>query len=260
MNIYLRFFLYLICFLYLNKYSFYEMAGKRKRVSLKSKIRKNRRRNSKSAATLSASRGFSMSGGSILSNVEKKFFDNSISAATFMPVATSTWAFSLLNGIIQGTDATQRVGRMIKYHSITVRFSASAVATTAGLPDKYRVVIVYDRQNNAAVSLPTPTDVFTDNAVQALNNLDNRARFVILLDKYFFLGPASTANGGVPTVVDKVWHLKNVKDLSTVYNGSGATIGTIVTGSLFMGVCGHGGLLTAAPSGVVKVRLRYSDA
>ena len=218
------------------------------------------RRMARRIGAMVASRGFRMRDGAMQGGTERKFFDNSISAATLMPVATSTWAFSLLNGIGQGTDANQRVGRTVEWQSLFIRLSASVTATTAGLPDKYRVVIVYDKQNNASAALPAPTDVFTDNAIQGLQNLDNRSRFVILLDKYFFLGPATTANGGVPTVVDKVWFLrKNIKFLRSVYNGAGATIGTINTGSIFIGVCGHGGLITTAPTGVVKVRLRYTD-
>lgn len=218
------------------------------------------RRIARQVGAMVASRGFRMRDGAMQGGTERKFFDNSIAASTLMPAATATWAFSLLNGIAQGTDANQRVGRTVEWASLFMRISVSVTATTAGLPDKYRVVLVYDKQNNASAALPAPTDVFTDNAIQGLQNLDNRSRFIILLDKYFYLGPATTANGGVPTVQDKVYFLrKNIKQLRSVYNGAGATIGTINTGSIFVGVCGHGGLITTPPSGVFKVRLRYTD-
>ena len=144
------------------------------------------RRMARRISAMVASRGFRIRDGAMQGGNERKFFDNSINASTLMPAATATWAFALLNGIGQGTDANQRVGRTVEWQSLFIRYSASATATTAGLPDKYRVVIVYDKQNNAAAALPAPTDVFTDNAIQGLQNLDNRSRFVILLDKYFF--------------------------------------------------------------------------
>ena len=61
----------------------------------------------------------------------------------------------LLNGLVPGTAASQRVGREIRMHTLHVRFYSATTNVTT------RFVLVYDHQPNGAT--PAVTDIFESN-------------------------------------------------------------------------------------------------
>jgi len=79
----------------------------------------------------------------------------------------------LLNGLAQGTGASQRVGRQILIHLIRMRFFGSSSQAV-------RFVLVYDRQSNGAA--PSVTDIFESNTVASEINWSNRDRFDFVYD------------------------------------------------------------------------------
>ena len=84
-------------------------------------------------------------------------------------------------------------------------------------------LIVYDRQPNGA--LPAATDVLTSNTMMAVQNLDNRDRFIILADIFPYAQDESLAGeiNGAP-----MCYKRYIKcNLETVYGGNAGTIADI---------------------------------
>ena len=81
---------------------------------------------------------------------------------------------TVLNDVAQGTTAITRLGRKILMKSVLVQ------GTLTNSSGQGRILIVYDRQANGAA--PAATDVLTSNTIMAIQNLDNRDRFIILAD------------------------------------------------------------------------------
>jgi hypothetical protein len=180
---------------------------------------------------------------------------------------TNTVARCLLNGIGQGSDANQRIGRkfmMKKLHGkIQIRINnANSQAQTV------RFVIVYDRGTNSASQIPAFTVPFNEDHFYAMVNLDNRDRFIIVWDKIVDIGDrvSGAATGYVPTTSGfpgvGTKHLTFTKriNLETVNSSTGAAIGSIATGGLYLYCISNSagdnstGFLC---SGVI--RLRYAD-
>lgn len=176
---------------------------------------------------------------------EKKYLDTSISGAT-IPIAASG-SITLLNGVVQGTDANQRIGRKVTWESVLVRFVCRPNATTP-LNSAYRIMLVVDKQANGAA--PNITDIFETATFASPNAMANRARFVTLWDKK---GVITTSNEAVT-----IEELFLRKKFQTIYSGTAATIGSIASGALYLVLMGD----VATVSGVLiagTIRLRYTD-
>lgn len=131
------------------------------------------------------------------------------------PAAQNGNAPVLLNGIIQGPDIAQRLGRQVMMTSMYIRGvllpsgnltigaasnTWSNVVSTAGI-QKARLLVVYDKQANAAplaksdllAGLGTAgvvtagTGVDASLGTPAMMNLGNRERFLVLCDKVYTL-------------------------------------------------------------------------
>jgi len=140
----------------------------------------------------------------------------------------------LLNGVATGTDYTNRIGRKIIMKSILMRFWLLPVGTTESLGDYVRVMLVYDKQSNSAA--PTVADILNTATYLEPNNLNNRDRFVILKDKSVTFNPANWAAGAVTTGDPQTKQLKFYKrcHTETIFSGTGATVGSIQSGSLYL--------------------------
>lgn len=151
---------------------------------------------------------------------------------------------TLLNGVDQGTDYNQRLGRKIVIQSIYLRMGITpAVAASyvtgnvAHTGQKVRVMLVVDKQTNGAAF--SATDLLGGGATtESMNNLSNRERFVVLYDKVMNFGPGYYSAGvwqplggytGIPFF--KIY--KKIK-IPTVYMGTGATVGSIATNGLYL--------------------------
>lgn len=182
--------------------------------------------------------------------IEKKVLctNQTITGSTLALNTTGT--ILALNLIQVGSSMFNRIGRRIEMKSVrfTARLDTLAVTRDADT-DYARIAIVYDRQTNAA--LPAITAVFQDttqdgtNSTNAMSgvNMNNRDRFVVIMDKRYGL-PNTTNTAGVLTntypngdsqhiVIDE---FRKLRGLTTHYGADSnpAVIGDITTGGLYI--------------------------
>lgn len=183
-----------------------------------------------------------------LSLAPGEFKSVDVHAAT---AVTTTPLVVLLNGIARGDDINERTGREVDMRSI--QFSAQVRAATAtGVDQTHRVLIVYDRQTNAAA--PTMAQVCESATIQAPRNLENRKRFSILFDEIYNLNAA--AESGSSRQIRWYRHLNHPE---TFNSGDAATVADITTGSVYLIVLGTEA--AGATSGSIDYwsRIRYQD-
>lgn len=184
---------------------------------------------------------------------ELKFIDANVDGAS-----PATGAVFLMNGITQGTDYNQRIGRKVMLKSIFCRWTINVVPANLTLQgDVVRLMIVYDAQANGAA--PAITDILQIAEFDSPMNLNNRDRFKVLHDKFhtmwantFAAGAGGIING---TAIPK-FSQKYIKcNMEEIFGGTGNTIGSIQTGSLYF--------LTISQNEVSGVslysRVRYTD-
>jgi len=147
-----------------------------------------------------------------------------------------TAGFVLLNGVAQGTDFTNRIGRKTHMKSIYLRFSLYPNnANSAPGGDFVRVIVFYDCQSNATAPVVGDVLQFSTSYLSPLN-LNNRDRFKILHDKVISMNAnvytATVLTAGDP--VNKNWKMYRKINLDTVFGDTAATIGSIQTGSIYL--------------------------
>jgi len=206
---------------------------------------------------------FNPSGGagrsSLPNSGELKFKDNTttlnptVGAATWIPFtqAAGAGASQLLNGLVPDSTATGRIGRRVLIKSLYVRVTCRMAATSVG-GAPIRMIIVYDKQSNAAA--PAVTDVFTTDNFNSMNNISNRDRFVTLVDQ--IIPTISTSS-------EPVQHLEVYKKLNlpVQYNaGTAGTIGDITSGAMYMTFVQEGNITVASPAVAYYARVRYTDS
>ena len=180
---------------------------------------------------------------------ELKVIDTDLSAITGFD---TTGSVTLLNGIAQGTDYNTRIGRKFTMKTLYCRMSLQPGATAANIA-LARFIVVYDRQSNGAA--PLITDVLTAINDSSLNNLTNRDRFVIITDKVYKVGLSTSMESG-----RQVWKKYLKCNLEVTNGGTGATIASIQTGSLYLLTMGDKAAGTTAPKVLNGTyRIRFTD-
>lgn len=113
-----------------------------------------------------------------------------------------------------------------------------------------RTILFYDKQANAVA--PAITDFLLTDSFAANHNLNNRERFITLMDKV--VGAVSFSNN------QTFKKYKNL-NLDTCYNaGNAGTIGDIQTGSLYLlTYMAAGAVTTAEAVTLARVRIRFED-
>jgi len=167
--------------------------------------------------------------------------------------------FALLNGVATGDDFNSRDGRQIVIKSIYFRADLQPYGNTMSYGDTVRCMIVQDTQPNGVIF--TVGDLFTATTNTygsvAMNNLNNRSRFKVLMDKQVSMDPAiyaaSVLTGGNPST-------KTIKKfikchIPVQYSGTGATIASIATNSLYLVVFSDNQLVDFRSS----TRVRFVD-
>ncbi len=132
---------------------------------------------------------------------ELKFFDILVSDAviaaggTIQTPTNPAGAFASIVGIPSGTGESERIGRKCQVRSINWRYRLSLSETIAGTPpeETVRVILYLDKQTNGAAA--SVTDILELNDYQSFNNLSNKSRFRVLMDRTHNLN--STAGGPV---------------------------------------------------------------
>lgn len=163
------------------------------------------------------------------------------SSLNFKDVATNgtfvaQWSAPLLiNGLVPGTDASQRVGRQTEIKRILMRL-------TVGSP--CRIVLVLDTQSNG--SAPAITDIFQADLYEAEINFNYRDRFYPVFDTC------------LPIAGDL--HLEEDLETSilTFYNsGSAGTVADIATGALYWMI--NNSTTSAAGTYTGNIRIEYEE-
>lgn len=175
----------------------------------------------------------------------------------------TTGSVTLVNGVANGTDYTDRIGRrffMKKLQLVGFVKPNDLVNTFV----RWRILVVYDRNPNSG-STPAVTDILSVSSSISFMNWNNRERFVIIHD---ISGVSSyedyTGTGGLsafvatPSVHDINIDL-NLNSLITTNSGTGATLASISSGALY--VVTTGSVADAqAPALAYKARVYFTDA
>lgn len=160
-------------------------------------------------------------------------------------------AVQLLNGIARGDEINERAGREVVMRSIQVK-GIAAVTVGTGIDQVCRVMIVYDRQTNAAAL----TAAMVLNAVDTYSprNLENRRRFKIMYDRSFVLNASGEA--GSHCMFN---FYRKLNHPVTFNSGDAATVADITTGSMYL-IC-IGNVAAGATDGTCTFssRIRYQD-
>jgi len=179
---------------------------------------------------------------------ELKFHDTDTVATVALAV---TWNGAiLLNGLVPGSLATQRIGRKVVLKSLLMRYRGLIAPTSVG-GSPIRMLIVYDKQANATA--PTILDILEQDQFTSPNNLSNRDRFVTLCD-HISQPLSQNGNQGIADVIYKPLNLE------TMFNdGVTGTIGDITSGSIYFFYCQTNGISVAGPVFEWDFRVRFSD-
>jgi len=189
----------------------------------------------------------------------------------------STGTIQCLNFIQVGSSMFNRIGRRVEMKSIrfTMEWNVINAARVCDM-DYGRIIIVYDRQTNGAY--PAITDVIQDtdqtgaNTTTSLSgiNMNNRDRFVVIMDKRIYLPQVTIAAPGVLTAafaidstrfIGIVDEFRKLFNLTTHYKADSnpAGIGDISTGALYVISLGTNAAGADAWSVAWNARLKYVD-
>lgn len=159
--------------------------------------------------------------------IEVKHVDTAITGDV-----NTTPVFTLLNGISQGADSDNRVGRTVVMSRINIRLQMTNETAVKDRLSQMRILLVYDRQTNGAVF--NVTDVLDAVTLESQWNHDQtETRFLVLYDSVV---PLNTY-GGSATSVDVYHWFKSIEQficLPTQYVDNGSTVASIVRGSLYL--------------------------
>jgi len=203
---------------------------------------------------------------------EIKFVDVASTAKNFVTAATPPTATTLCIPV-QGAAAFNRIGQKITLKSLRIRGSVTNAADA--LHGMGRIIVVYDKQANAA--LPTWTEVIgavtsagvaSNTAFDGLN-MANRDRFIILADEMLVLPGMQNAAGVITNITDfgtdknpSMYNFDRfirLRDMECHFNNTnGGTFADIQSGSLSIFTCTSS--TTNAFTFTFSARVRFSDA
>jgi len=184
---------------------------------------------------------------------ELKFIDLS---SVITPVGAGTGTIQLLNGCAQGTDAVQHIGRQTTMKSLYWLWQGQMGSTTTN-SGSLRLVILYDKEAEGAaptIASGAQTDAFNIDNIVAQMNLNNRDRFVVLVDELV---------ESIGTAGPQAFFRKGYRKVSLpcVFNGgAGATVAAINTGSIYAFAWNSGSFGVAQPITDLQTRIRFEDA
>lgn len=176
-----------------------------------------------------------------------------------------------INAPAQGSGANERIGRQIMIRKIIGRVGLfNTVELTDGAqdtwPTTFRMMLVYDMQANGAATFDLTTFWADPTNLCSLQNLDNRDRYKILMDKQWTIAAPTEAISGLGgrTQQSKLYKFYKRVNLPVQFN-AGSTPGPadISTGALWMLVLSDAGSNEAGVPSCSqfwsRVRIRYSD-
>lgn len=177
--------------------------------------------------------------------VEKKNAD--VETGVTVPLTSSFATPALVNGIAQSTTPGGHIGRRATMKSLQLRYTAAPSNNVS----QVRVLLVYDKQTNAAT--PTATDIVQSNVFTSPLNLQNKDRFVVLMDEVSAIMPSTTQN------VSGSRYMK--MNLPITFNGStAATVAAIQTGAIWLLVANNSDPAIGTTSNFYYyTRVRFTD-
>lgn len=178
----------------------------------------------------------------------------------------------LLNGVQNGDEGYERVGRVLEAASVDVKFGLVPRPATNGV-DFVRVALVWDRDPSGV--LATYAEIFsnTDNAGtetsnnESFKNLETKHRFTVLRDATMNM-PGYTNTAGVMTNIEPAvpngdtWHNRwfvNLKGLQSRYKGITSDIASLEQGALYLVTAGGYAVASAPWSVNYATRFQYTD-
>lgn len=174
--------------------------------------------------------------------------------------------------IAQGDTASTRTGSVINPTSIQCRISIQT-DIDQNAPCRARAILFWDKQaNNAAPTLVGASTtlslldntVVTDTTMSPIN-FNNIDRYTVLWDKLWTFNPKTnlTVVAGATTQVvaqEVVKVLRRKLGRVVKYNGTGATVASIVTNSLFIAYFTNVTTVANQPTVVASYRIYYRDS
>ncbi len=154
---------------------------------------------------------------------ELKFFDTVVAGTAL--ATTGVITSPSLNIVPQGTIESQRVGRKMVIKKIGIRFLAQFNSGTAESAEVLRIIVVLDRQANGATF--AITDVLETASEGSFNNMANKNRFTILMDRYESINKTVDLGTNVNEHT-QAWSWFKTCDIPIEYDNS-ATTGALTT-------------------------------
>lgn len=189
---------------------------------------------------------------------EMKFIDTADTLGS-VNASGSIKESSLVN-VAAGTGESQRVGRKICVKSLHMRYTAqlSNTSNPASTDDGVRVILYWDKQANGATA--AVTDILESATYLSFNNLSNKGRFVILMDRVVDVSATAGAWDGTndqyaQKAQTKTFHKKGL-NIPVEYSSTTGALTEIRSNNI--------GLLAISDSGSINmaynVRVRFTDS
>lgn len=172
-------------------------------------------------------------------------------------VATGTISPHLLT-IAQGIGDTQRIGRKVTIKKVMLRGNVEipSTSTPGNTSATVRIMLIHDKQANKA--LPGVTDVLETAVFQAFNNLSNKNRFVVLMDRMLVVQSKSGSWDGTDDQFgENQVNFSYYKDvvIPIEYNAASGAITTVTSHNIFGLIISSVGIAVWAGN----LRFRYTD-
>lgn len=187
---------------------------------------------------------------------EQKFLDTS--SNTGAVTTTGQILPSSLVTVAAGSGESQRIGRKITVRALHLRFVAGLNSQTTGnnTDDGLRVIVYLDKQCNGATA--TVTDILETADYLSFNNLANKNRFMVLMDKHVDVSATCGAYNGTTNIFGSKAVTKSMhKKLNVPIEFSSTTGGLTEIRSNNLGV------LVISDKGNIQytatARIRYTD-
>lgn len=163
------------------------------------------------------------------------------------PLTSSFGSGVLLNGIAQGTNTSERIGRNVRFRNLSIRMKTVANTTNYG---QVRYAVVYDRQSNGTT--PIASDIWNQGDFLSHARLANAERFVMVVDEI------CDSQQSTNTPISSKRYVKLALD--TMYGSIGNTAAAINTGSFWLFMANNAdSTIGVASTANYEARLRYTD-
>lgn len=192
--------------------------------------------------------------------MERKYKDT-VDATGIRILANGT-AGALLNGIAQGSGASERVGNLVNITSLHLRASCRNYGLSATEPWFVRVIILYWIQAGGVTTPPTASAFATASDPRTFTNLAYRSAFKVLVDKQVALLPASGGSEGGGDKSCLNLNINRFTQLQTIYGTTGSGASDIQTGQIWLCLLANQDGVASPPqpsSFKYWCRIRYTD-